>query len=153
LDESRDGHEVDEEQMAIVRHVFRMVGTEGATLYAVRKALEAAGVSSPGDAKLWRQGYLRAAILDDIYRPHTFEELEGIVSPEVLARLDPTSATASTTTTVGANRRGRSPRGGRTAKPTDMPTRRRETAGGMGGHSPCRIRVSRVSGWTAPVRL
>ena len=89
LDESRDGHEVDEEQMAIVRHVFRMVGTEGATLYAVRKALEAAGVSSPGDAKLWRQGYLRAAILDDIYRPHTFEELEGIVSPEVLARLDP----------------------------------------------------------------
>ena len=89
FNESCDGYEVDEEQMAVVSRVFRMVGAEGETLYAACKALEAAGVPSPGGAKLWRQGYLRAAILDDIYRAHTFRELKGIVSPEVLARLDP----------------------------------------------------------------
>ena len=89
FNESRDGYEVDEEQMAIIRRVFRMVGAEGVSLYAARKALQAAGVPSPGGAKLWRQGYLREAIQDDIYRPHTFEKLEGIVSPEVLTMLVP----------------------------------------------------------------
>ncbi len=89
FNETKDGYEVDEEQMAVVRRIFRMVGTEGTTLYAVRKVLQAAGIPSPGGAKLWRQGYIREAIQDDIYRPHTFEELESIVSPQVAATLDP----------------------------------------------------------------
>lgn len=89
FNEAKDGYEVDEEQMAVVRRMFRMVGVEGTSLYAVRKALQEAGIPSPGGAKLWRQGYLREAIQDDIYRPHTSEELESIVSPQVLATLDP----------------------------------------------------------------
>ena len=89
FNESRDGYEVDEEQMAVIRRVFRMAGAEGVSLYAIRKALHREGIPSPGGAKLWRQGYLQEAILDDIYRPHTFEEIEGIVSPEVRDKLDP----------------------------------------------------------------
>ncbi len=87
FNEARDGYEVDEERMAVVQRVFRMVGVEGATLYAVRKALEAAGVPSPGGKKLWHQGYLRAVILDDVYRPHSLEELRDVLSPQVLAAM------------------------------------------------------------------
>src|SRR5215204_4678217 len=83
------GYEVDEEKMAVVRRVFRMVGEEGITLYAVRKSLTAAGIPSPSGKKLWHQGYLRTMILDDIYRPHTFEEVRQLVSPAVAATLDP----------------------------------------------------------------
>src|ERR687897_318450 len=83
------GYEVDEEKMAVVRRVFRMVGEEGMTLYAVRKSLTAAGIPSPSGKKLWHQGYLRTMILDDIYRPHTFEEVRDLVSPAVAETLDP----------------------------------------------------------------
>ncbi len=86
---TRDGYEVDEEQMAIVRRLFRMVGEEGLTLYAARKALERDGVPSPGGKKLWHQGYMRKMILDDVYRSHTVEELRAILSPKVAAALDP----------------------------------------------------------------
>jgi site-specific DNA recombinase len=86
------GYEVDEEKMAVVRRIFRMVGEEGMTLYAVRKDLAAAGILSPSGKKLWHQGYLRTMILDDIYRPHTFEEVRDLVSPAVAATLDPDSS-------------------------------------------------------------
>jgi hypothetical protein len=75
--------------MAVVRRIFRMVGEEGNTLYAVRKGLAAAGILSPSGKKLWHQGYLRTMILDDIYRPHTYEEVRDLVSPAVAAALDP----------------------------------------------------------------
>lgn len=88
FNEARDGYEVDEERMAVVRRVFRIVGAEGATLYAARKALESAGVPSPGGKKLWHQGYLRAMILDNVYRSHSLEDLRGVLSPQVLAALD-----------------------------------------------------------------
>jgi hypothetical protein len=86
------GYEVDEEKMAVVRRIFRMVGEVGMTLYAVRKDLAAAGILSPSGKKLWHQGYLRTMILDDIYRPHTFEEVRDLVSPAVAATLDPDSS-------------------------------------------------------------
>ena len=78
--------------MAVVRRVFRMVGEEGMTLYAVRKSLMASGIPSPSGKKLWHQGYLRTMILDDIYRPHAFEEVRDLVSPAVAATLDPASS-------------------------------------------------------------
>ena len=86
------GYEVDEEKMAVVRRVFRLVGEEGMTLYAVRKSLAAAGIPSPSGKKLWHQGYLRTMILDDIYRPHAFEEVRELVSEAVAATLNPSSS-------------------------------------------------------------
>jgi site-specific DNA recombinase len=44
---ARDGYEVDEATMPIVRRVFRMVGVEGASLHAVKRALEREGVPEP----------------------------------------------------------------------------------------------------------
>jgi len=41
---ARDGHEVDEERMEVVRHIIRMIGAEGCILYRPRWILENAGV-------------------------------------------------------------------------------------------------------------
>src|SRR3712207_2840098 len=86
---TRDGYEVDEAEMRVVRRIFEMVGVEGASLRAVRKALEAEGLPTPGGKKRWSQMFVRSAILDDVYRPHAHEELAALVTPKVAARLDP----------------------------------------------------------------
>ena len=89
INAARDGYEVDEEKMAVVRRVFRMVGAEGAGIYSVHKTLEREGVPAPGGGKYWDKRAVKRWILDDAYRPHTHEEISRLVRPEVAARLDP----------------------------------------------------------------
>jgi site-specific DNA recombinase len=86
---ARDGYEVDEDAMEVVRRVFRMMATEGATLHAVKRAFEREGLTTPKGNDVWSQPFLRSLILDDVYKPHTFEEMAALVSPEVATRLDP----------------------------------------------------------------
>jgi len=75
--------------MRNVRRIFRMVGTEGYSMNAVYKTFERERIPTPGGGKRWDRTFFRVAILDDAYRPHTYEEIEALVSPEVAARLDP----------------------------------------------------------------
>ena len=89
INASRDGYEVDEEKMGVVRRIFREVA-EGATLRAIKLKLEGEGVPTPRGAKFWDRSFFRNCVLDDVYRPHSFEEVAGVVSPEVAGRLDPT---------------------------------------------------------------
>jgi site-specific DNA recombinase len=89
INAARDGYEVDEEKMAVVRRVLRMVGAEGAGIYGVHKTLELEGVPVPGGGKYWDKRAIKRWILDDAYRPHTHEEISNLVRPEVAARLDP----------------------------------------------------------------
>ena len=86
--DARDNYVVHEEEMRIVRRVFRMVGVEGRTINAVKKAFDREGVPAPGGGRFWYQTFLRRMIRDDAYRPHTFEEVASMVAPEVSARLD-----------------------------------------------------------------
>ncbi len=91
---SRDGYLVDEEAMPVVRRIFRMIGAEAATLYRIKKVLEGEGVPTPGGGKYWDTSFFRGCVLNDCYRPHAFEEIEelvaeGLMKPEVAARLDP----------------------------------------------------------------
>jgi site-specific DNA recombinase len=86
--EDREGYKVDPEQMAVVRRIFEMVGREGKTLHAARKTLDREGVPTPGRARYWNSHFIRSLILDDVYRPHTYEEVAELVAPEVAARLD-----------------------------------------------------------------
>jgi site-specific DNA recombinase len=86
---ARDGYEVDEEKMAVVRRVFRMVGAEGAGIYSAHKTLEREGVPAPGGGKYWDKRAITRWIADDAFKPHTYEEAAKLVSPEVAARLDP----------------------------------------------------------------
>jgi site-specific DNA recombinase len=88
LNASRDAYEVDEERMRVVRRIFREVA-EGTTFRAIGLALEREGVPTPKGARFWDRGFFRRCVLDDVYRPHTIEEVAAVVSPEVAARLDP----------------------------------------------------------------
>src|SRR5215203_1608989 len=91
---SRDGYEVDEETMAVVKRIIRMVGTEGAAIRAVKRTFEREGLPTPEGKEIWGQLFIREAVRDDAYRPHSREEIEQLVakgqlSAEVASRLDP----------------------------------------------------------------
>ena len=86
---SRDGYEVDEEKMAVVRRIFRMVAVEGETTHSVARTLEREGVPNPGGGRYWYKRRIKTMIVDDVYRPRTFQEVAVLVAPEVTARLDP----------------------------------------------------------------
>ncbi len=86
---TRDGYLVDKEKMRIVRRIFRMVGEEGVTTHGVTKVFESEGVKSPAGSRYWSKRIVKRIILDDVYKPHGFEEIAPWVAPEVAARLDP----------------------------------------------------------------
>ena len=54
--------------------------------------LEVEGIPTATGNKVWAPQVIREHILNDVYRPHTFEEVAQIVSPEVSAQLDPKKA-------------------------------------------------------------
>ncbi len=82
-------------QMELVRRMFHLVAS-GKALHAVKKIFEGEGIRSggnprmPGGSRFWNINTIRRTILNDAYRPHTFEEIKALVSPEVAAKLDPT---------------------------------------------------------------
>jgi site-specific DNA recombinase len=86
---ARDGYEVDEARMVVVRRIFRLVGVAGRSLNHVVRALEADGVPSPSGRGRWLPWGIRRLVLEDVYRPHSFGEIAALVAPEVAARLDP----------------------------------------------------------------
>jgi site-specific DNA recombinase len=91
---TRDGYLVDEVAMSVVRRVFRMVGVEGMSIKGVARMLNQEGVKPPGapwsKSGRWGTTAIRDCIvMDDVYRPHTHEEVARLVTPEVGARLDP----------------------------------------------------------------
>jgi site-specific DNA recombinase len=91
--DARDGYEVDAETMPIVRRIFATVA-DGLPLNAVAERLTREGIELPysryRDAKRWNVTFIRNCIVgDDVYRPHTFEEISALVRPEVASRLDP----------------------------------------------------------------
>jgi site-specific DNA recombinase len=89
LNATRDGYEVDEEDMRVVRHIFELVGVERRTLHAVKRALECEGEKTPDGKPRWATPVIRNLILDDVYRPHSYEETAKLVSADVAARLEP----------------------------------------------------------------
>ena len=86
---TRDGYIVNPAQMEIVRRIFYMAGVEETTLYAIKQDLERRGLRTPSGKADWDHNFVRGLLLNDLYKPHTFEEICRIVSPEVAARLDP----------------------------------------------------------------
>jgi hypothetical protein len=74
--------------MRVVRRIFEMVGIESRTLHAVKRALEREGEKSPHDKPRWATPVIRHLILDDVYRPHSYEETAKLVSAGVAARLE-----------------------------------------------------------------
>jgi site-specific DNA recombinase len=56
---SRDGYEVDEKTMVVVKRIFRMVGTEGAAIRAVKRTFEHEGLLTPEGKNIWGQFFIR----------------------------------------------------------------------------------------------
>src|SRR5215218_3669938 len=86
---TRDSYEIYEPEMEVVRQVFRMVGAEGRSLNSIAKTLERLGVPTPKGARYWDRSFFRMCVLDDVYKPHTLEEVRAVISPEVASYLDP----------------------------------------------------------------
>ena len=97
-DESGERYEVVEEEMRVVRRIFRELA-DGASLHSVKRVLEVEGVLSPGNGRAlksgyWSGSYVRRVVEDDVYKQHTAEEIaglveEGLMASDVAARLDP----------------------------------------------------------------
>ena len=90
--DAHDGYEVDEETMLVVRRIFEMVAN-GSSLNAVAETLSREGVKVPYSrsrgVRRWNVTFIRNCIIkDDVYKPHTFEEIAALVTPEVAARLN-----------------------------------------------------------------
>jgi hypothetical protein len=64
-----------------------MIG-EGSSVHGAWAALEAAKIPPPRGVR-WQRTFVRGCIFDDVYKPHSFEEVAALISPEVAARLDP----------------------------------------------------------------
>jgi hypothetical protein len=90
--EARDSYVVHEPRMATVRRIIKMFGDEGYSLYGLKAVLNASNVPTPGKAvckgAYWTRPFIRGCVFD-VFKPHTFEEVAALVSPQVAARLDP----------------------------------------------------------------
>jgi hypothetical protein len=60
----------------------------GSSVNGARTALEAAKVSPPRGVH-WQRTFIRECIFDDVCKPHSFEEVAALASPQVASRLDP----------------------------------------------------------------
>ncbi len=97
-DDAGEAYYPNEREMAVVRRIFDAV-SGGSSLYAVKRSLEEEGVPPPGNGnpkkngRHWNATFLKRLIEDDVYRPHTHDELaevvsEGLMAQEVAAGLD-----------------------------------------------------------------
>jgi site-specific DNA recombinase len=90
-DETGESYVVYEEEMSVVRRIFRAIA-EGQTIYRMKRTLEIDGVRPPTNGtrggKYWSASYLRRVIDEDVYRPHSYAEVAELATPEVAARLD-----------------------------------------------------------------
>ncbi len=102
---TRDNYVVDEERMQTIRRIFREVGAEGRTMYAVKRVLDREGVKPPSGGRLWSLKYIRDRINDDVYPALLLGEPEGIwrsgtrsprcaCGPSARGSLRPTGASA-----------------------------------------------------------
>src|SRR5215217_1597151 len=100
-DETGERYVVNEEEMAVVRRIFRLVSS-GSSLHSVKRSLEVDDVPPPGNGdkvrgRYWHVTFLRRVVDDDVYKPHAFDEIaglvaEGLLASEVAARLNEASS-------------------------------------------------------------
>jgi site-specific DNA recombinase len=100
-DETGERYLLNEEEMAVVRRIFRLVSS-GSSLYGVKRSLELDDVPPPGNGhkaggRFWYTNFLQTVVKDDVYKPHACDEIaglvdEGLLAEEVAASLDESSS-------------------------------------------------------------
>jgi len=89
FNETDDGLLIYESEMKIVEKIFRMAAS-GMGPKAMQTRLYAEGIPSPTGKAMWPHRILKVQmVLNDLYKPHTYDEIVPLVSPGVAAKLDP----------------------------------------------------------------
>ncbi len=82
-----DGLIVHEPEMVVTGRIFRMAA-EGLGPQAIQTQLHAEAVPSPTGDPWWPRRTLEQILRSDLYKAHTYGEIAGLISAEVLAHLD-----------------------------------------------------------------
>src|SRR5215208_3709402 len=89
FNDTEDGLLVYQPEMRIVEKIFRMAAS-GMGPKAMQTRLYAEGIPSPTGKAMWPHRILKVQmVLNDLYKPHTYDEIAPLLSPEVAAKLDP----------------------------------------------------------------
>src|ERR687898_1453502 len=84
-----DGLVIYEPEIRIVEKIFRMAAS-GMGPKAMQTRLYAEGIPSSTGKAMWPHRILKVQmVLNDLYKPHTLDELLPLLSPEVASGLDP----------------------------------------------------------------
>src|SRR5215217_2406806 len=89
FNETDDGLVIFEPEMRIVEKIFSMAaGGKGPK--AIQTRLYAEGIPSPTGKAMWPHRIIKVQmVLNDLYKPHTYDEIAPLLSPKVAAGLDP----------------------------------------------------------------
>ena len=79
---------VSEPEMAVVEKIFRMAA-DGLGTWTIQARLHAAGVPAPMGGPVWDIMVIKRLVLNDLYKPRTYEEMAQMLGPEAKARLKP----------------------------------------------------------------
>ena len=85
---ARDGLVVFEPEMAVVEQIFTLAA-EGRGTKAIQTYLYRQGIPSPKGCPTWQRKFIKQLVMNDIYRPHTYEETAALLSPEAALALQP----------------------------------------------------------------
>ncbi|MDP9457485.1 MAG: recombinase family protein [Actinomycetota bacterium] len=77
-----------EPEMAVVEKVFRLAA-EGMGIWSIQARLHAAGIQAPKGGKVWDIMVIKRLVLNELYKPHSYDEMSALLGPEALARLTP----------------------------------------------------------------
>jgi site-specific DNA recombinase len=81
-DASGVGYEVDEEKMAVVRRIFHLIGVDKVGVHSVITSLKREGIPTPTGKAVWERAIVKRIVREDSYKPHSYEELKEILSPQ-----------------------------------------------------------------------
>src|SRR5215218_347883 len=89
FNETDDGLVIYEREMRIVEKIFSMAAS-GMGPKAMQTRLYAEGIPSPTGKAMWPHRILKVQmVVNDLYKPHTRNELLPLVSSQVASKLDP----------------------------------------------------------------
>src|SRR5215204_2244707 len=89
FNDTEDGLLVYQPEMRIVEKIFRMAASSMGPK-AMQTRLYAEGIPSPTGKAMWPHRILKVQmVLNDLYKPHTYDEIAPLLSPEVASGLDP----------------------------------------------------------------
>ncbi len=74
-------------EMVVLEKIFRWAA-DGLGSRAIQGRLMREGIPSPAGKQGWSKTTVKRFVLSDTYRPHSYEQIARLVSPEVVATLD-----------------------------------------------------------------